>query len=115
MTKWPLKFTITTQRGGYWDTDRLGNEMWVPGENVPVKIFAYRVVKSFEKAITGGYPYLISDLEVIAPPGTFENAQSTAILPDGSEWELDGEAEDENNNPYFSPGLVTYHLTKAGA
>lgn len=111
--KFPLKFTVTTQDGGTWERDEVNNNVWVPGPSIEVKVFAWEIVRSEEDAPKNIY-LLFEDLRIYAPPGTF-NYRNSVILPDGSAWEFNGEAQDSTNNPYFNPGLVTYHAIRVGS
>lgn len=110
MSVWPLKFTVQTQGEGHWEKDRFNNDKWVPGELEDVPVFSWAVVKTQE---IGGDSVLrtIDDLEIMAPPGTF-TPEGSVSLPDGTVWQIQGNPEDVNNNPYWSPGLVTYHARK---
>lgn len=107
MSMWPLKFSLDTQGEGHWEKDELNNDVWVPGPPITVKVFAHEVIRS-EEQIVGGHPRLVEELRIYAPPGTFIR-EAPVTLPDGSKWELQGNPEDQNNNPFWAPGLVTYH------
>lgn len=111
--KFPLKFTVTTQDGGEWDEDRFNAPVWIPGPPIEVKVFAWEIIRSQEESDREVY-LLFEDLRIYAPPNTF-NYLNTVILPDGTEWQFNGSAQDSTNNPYFNPGLVTYHAIRVGS
>lgn len=108
--KYPLKQTVFTTTGGRWVEDDLGNDYWAAGERTPVKVFAFEVVRS-EETTLAGHERLVEVLKIYAPPGSFE-PQKRVELPDGTFWEVDGNAEDYNNNSWWSPGLVTFQARK---
>lgn len=110
MSKWPLKFKVDTFNG-YWDSDQFGNDEWVETDRFTVNVFAYSVVRS-EIVTREGQRRLVDDLQIHGLPNSFPHAESRIILDDGTEWFLQGSAEDHNNNPYWAPGLVTYHAER---
>lgn len=110
MSAWHLKFTVRTEGAGRWDYDRFGNEVWVPGPLEDVPVFSWAVVKTQEIG-EDSVLRTIDDLEILAPPDTFSPEQSVT-LPDGTVWQIQGNPEDINHNPYWAPGLVTYHARK---
>lgn len=108
---WPLKFTITGQGPGHWEKDRFNNDVWVPGEPIQVAVFSWEVTKSEELDSETSVLRTVDDLVIIAPADSF-TPQTAVKLPNGDTWEIQGNPEDVNNNPYYSPGLVTYHARK---
>lgn len=111
--KWPLKFPLVTQDGGEVELDELGNSEWVPGPPITVYVFAWEIVRSVEETSGSHRGVLFEDLRIYALPDTF-HYRNTVFTPDGEEWEFNGNAEDNRNNPYFDPGMVTYHAIKVG-
>lgn len=111
--KWPLKFPLVTQDGGTYDYDRFGAEIWVPGPEITVKVFAHEIVRSEEETTGDNRGLLFEDLRIYAPPGLFDY-RNTVFTPDGEEWSFNGAAEDNRNNPFFDPGMVIYHAVKVG-
>lgn len=112
--KWPLKFPLVTQDGGEVFTDELNNTAWAPGPPVTVMVFAWEIVRSEESGTGSSEKLLFEDLRIYAPPGVFDY-RNTVFTPDGEEWFFNGAAEDNRNNPYFNPGMVTYHAIKVGS
>ena len=114
----PLELTVQVKKPGEKVENPLtGNLTTLPGQVVEQPVFAWSVVQSVEKTATaatreaGGGAWLLERLEIIGPPGVITNAD-TVILPDGTQWALQGNAEDHNNNPWWSPGLVIYYAQK---
>lgn len=96
MALWPLNFEVTVQ-----------------GEGRParaVAVFAYHVTRS-EESMLAGHMRLVEVLRVIAPPGVIQRGDSVTIS-DGTQWEVDGNPEDYENNPFYQPGLVIYHANR---
>lgn len=112
--KWPLKFPLVTQDGGHYEEDRFGVKKWVPGPPMNVMVFAWEIVRSEEETTGDNRGLLFEDLRIYAPPGTFDYRNSV-FTPDGEKWLFNGAAEDNRNNPYFDPGMVTYHAVKVGS
>lgn len=107
----PLRKTIQVSEYGPPKPGRLG--VMVPGPLtwVPKKVFGWAVVR-VEEEQGDSVMRLIDDLQLIAPPGTIPEASNKIKLPDGSEWSVQGNAEDYNANPWWEPGLVIFHCRK---
>lgn len=83
-----------------------------PGETVDQPVFGWSVQQSVEKvSADGASSWLQERLQLIGPPEVI-TAEDKIVLPDGSEWALEGNAEDYNNNPWWSPGLVVYYAQR---
>lgn len=111
--KWPLKFPLVTQDGGEETLDRFDNPVWTPGPPITVHVFAWEIVRSEEQTTGDNRGLLFEDLRIYALPDTF-NYRNSVFTPDGQEWLFNGAAEDNRHNPYFDPGMVTYHAIKRG-
>lgn len=90
-------------------TDRLGNERPTPGPFHPVQVAGWAVAKVEE---TTGESVLrtVDQLDVYTPT-PFEPGASIR-LPDGGVWQVQGNAEDYRNGPWWNPGLVVVHARK---
>lgn len=114
MAKFPLRFTLETNDGGEYVPSSFGDLRWVPGPRHTVKVFGYEVIRSEEGGMDENVYLLFEDLRIYAPPETFDY-RNNVWTPDGEQWMMNGYAEDNRNNPYFDPGLVTYHAAKSGS
>lgn len=93
MALWPLNFEVSVRGVGR------------PAR--AVRVFAYNVTRSEETRLAG-HLRLVEVLQVIAPPGVIDRGD-TITIDNGTEWEVDANPEDHENNPYFTPGLVIYY------
>lgn len=109
VTVFPLGQTVEVYTPGEPITDAHGNDIPGVGSWEPVKVFAWAVNKVSED---GGEFTLrtIDELTVYAPVAFHPGGR--VRLPDSSEWEVQGNAEDYNNNPWWSPGLLVVHCRK---
>lgn len=109
MSIFPLAQKIEVYTPGEPGRDAHGNEIPGPGSWEPVRVFAWAVNKVDEER---GESMLrtIDNLTVYTPEAFHPGGR--VRLPDGSEWEVEGNAEDYNNNPWWSPGLVVVHCRK---
>lgn len=98
-------------RGERFEDPLTGNWLHKPGETVGVPVFAWAVIRSAEETATDGARWIDERLQVIAPPESF-TPETVLILPDGSEWGLDGNPEDPNHNPWWSPGLAIFYAQR---
>lgn len=110
MSVWPLRKQVMKPGEGHYEYDRFNNEVWVPGVPEPVNVLGWEVVRSTE-----GDPdsilRTVDELQIIAPPNTF-NPEDSITLPDGGEWQIEGNPMDSTNGPWWDPGLVTYRGKK---
>lgn len=107
---YPLRQTIYVGTPGEPTKDRFGNEIPGPMEWAPANVFGWAVVRTEEQ--TGdSIMRLIDDLQLIAPVGLL-TAENEIRLPDDTTWVVEGNAEDYNANPWFTPGLVIHHCKK---
>lgn len=90
-------------------TDPFGNVITVPSEFTPVQVAGWAIVKTEESA---GESVLrtVDQLDVYAQQPF--DAGTTIRLPDGSVWEVSGNAEDYRHGPWWNPGLVVVHARK---
>lgn len=113
-----LSLSVLVEKPGEPAEDSFtGNLVSQPGETISQPVFGWSVVQSVEKPASasgesvGAGSWLLERLELIGPPGVITN-QDVIVLPDGSKWALEGNAEDHNNNPWWSPGLVVYYAQR---
>lgn len=111
----PLLFTVGIHTFTEGVDDGYGNT--TPGYDPPLgdpgvehKVFGWGVPKSVEPKIAG-HNRVIVDVELYGPTG-MAGPHDVVDLPDFGQFEVIGEPEDPNNNPWFQPGLVTYNLRK---
>lgn len=109
--QWPLNFEVMKPGEVTWETDRFGNKIPVQGDPVPVNVFAWEIVKSEEFDDKEFVMRIRDKMQILAPPGTFAPADEIEV-PTVGKWQIEGNAEDSTNNPYFNSGLVTYHAKK---
>ena len=102
--QWPLNFEVMKPGEITWETDRFGNKY-------PAKVFAWEIVKSEEFDDKEMLMRIRDKMQILAPPGTFIPADEIEV-PTVGKWQIEGNAEDSTNNPYFNSGLVTYHAKK---
>ncbi|ALC07141.1 hypothetical protein CDES_14080 [Corynebacterium deserti GIMN1.010] len=107
---WPLKKTVMKPGEPTIDYDRFGNEIIRPGVPVEVNVVGWEVTRSTE-----GDPdsilRTVDELQIFAPPGTFA-ASDVVTLPDGGEWNIEGNPIDSTNGPWWNPGLVIFRAKK---
>lgn len=109
MSVFPLKqHVIKPGEGYYGPPDRFGNEKWIEGEPTEVPVFSFEIKRSEEPGTPEEPNRIITEAVIIAPQNTFD-PQMRIEVPGYGEWEIEGYPEDVNNNPWYSPGLVTYH------
>lgn len=108
---WPLKFHIYVDASwGGVDYSTIPGAEPVDGVGWSVPVFAYELTKS-RRDFTDGHLTLIDTFLIYAPPGRFSDNQEVGESP-ALGWIIQGHAEDNNNNPYWSPGLVTWIATR---
>lgn len=107
---YPLREQVEVGAWTDGGVDRFGNPK--PGELIweSVNVFGYATVRTQEEQ-GDSIMRLVDELQVFAPPGTFDPAQELR-LPDGTKWTVEGNAEDYNANPWFKPGLVVIHCKR---
>ena len=109
MSVFPLARTVEVYTPGEPVEDRFGNTRPGPGTWQPVKVFAWAVNKVEEQA-DDSILRTVDELTVYMPDAPDPGGR--VRLPDLSEWQVEGNAEDYNNNPWWSPGLVVVHCRK---
>lgn len=107
---WPLKFWIyadatksTIDYGSVPGAVRLSEH-----NAVRVPVFAYEVVRSERSFTQDGHNLLVETLRIYAPANRFTPGQRVGTKLSHFDWYIDGYPEDNNVNPWYSPGLVTY-------
>ena len=109
VTVFPLGQTVEVYTPGEPTTDAHGNDIPGVGSWESVKVFAWAVNKVSEDG--GEFTLRTIDELTVYTPVTFHPG-GRVRLPDSSEWEVQGNAEDYNNNPWWSPGLLVVHCRK---
>lgn len=102
----PLNYTVEVYRLGEWKEDRFGNLKPGVGQWVEVPVFQWWVHKTEEES---GESVLrtIDVLTVHFHTGSAPDPAEKIRLPNGSEWQVEGNAEDYNHGWHgWSPGLV---------
>lgn len=108
----PLKNTVDVLVRGEPETDRFGNER--PGKGVwrSVAVASWWVDRTDEKS---GNSILrtIDYLHVHCRPEDAPKPDSVIRLPDGSQWQVQGNVEDYNHGWHgWAPGLVVVNAKK---
>lgn len=105
----PLTQEVTRLRPGGVVTDPFGNEVpGVPTED-QVLVFAWWVGSSGEPNLSGHVERTESDASLIGAPGDFLPSDQV-ILPGVGLFEVEGYAENYDNNPWLKPGRDTVRL-----
>lgn len=105
----PLRHSVDVYTVGEPVVDRFGNERPGEGSWSPVKVAQWWVHKTEEKG-DDSVLRLIDLLTVHIPPEDAPTPGGRVRLPDGSVWEVQGNAEDfEHGFHGWSPGLVVVH------
>lgn len=86
-------------------------EELIEGDFKPVAVFGWAVTSSQEKE-DDSVLRTIDLLQVYMRPEDVTGPAATFRLPDGSEWEQEGNVADYNHNPWFQPGLVVVNAKK---
>lgn len=74
------------------------------------KVFGWAAPTSTEPKLAG-HDRVTVDVELIAPPGVC-GPHDVVDLPGVGQFNVIGEAEDYNHNPWFQPGLVIFNLRR---
>ncbi|KXB52731.1 hypothetical protein HMPREF0307_02049 [Corynebacterium sp. DNF00584] len=92
-------------------TDRFGNRSPGAGEWQTVPVIGWAVTQSQEMA---GDSVLrtIDVLEVYAPDSLDILPSAQVRLPDGQEWQVDGNPQDYNHGPFWAPGALVVKCRK---
>lgn len=108
MRRWPLKvFIFARSDGTMVDYSKVPGATLVNGDVWRVPVFAWEVTKS-RRDLVDGFVSLVDTLRIYSPPHYFYPGQRIGDT-EAVHWTVDGEAEDNNNNPYWSPGLVVWY------
>lgn len=110
MKKWPLKFTIYADGKitGAPNYSKIEGARPVAGKGVEVPVFAHEIVRSEQKAVNGTL-FTTEVMRIYAPVGYFVPRQRIGRSWDEMTWYIQGNAEDSNSNPWWSPGLAIYY------
>ena len=77
-----------------------------------VDVFGWAVASSDESQ--GDSISRVRDrVDLYVPPDVAPHARQRVRLPDGSVWDVEGDPENYENNPWWQPGLVVCHLYRA--
>lgn len=90
-------------------TDRFNNKVMVPGVYQPVLVAGWAIVNTKEQT---GESVLrtIDQLDIYSPEAFSRGTQ--VRLPDGSVWQVQGNAEDYRHGPWWNPELVIIHAVQ---
>lgn len=110
VTVFPLGQTVEVYAPGEPTTDAHNNDIPGVGSWEPVKVFAWAVNKVSEDERGASMLRTIDELTVYTPIAF--PAGGKVRLPDDTVWEVQSNAEDYNNNPWWSPGLLVVHCRK---
>ena len=105
----PLAFTVEVYTPGTPTTDAHGNQIPGVGSWSDQGVFGWAVNKIEEEG--GDHLLRTVDVLTVYTPVGFP-ASGRVRLPDGSEWDVQGNAEDYNNNPWWTPGLFVARARK---
>lgn len=111
MTVYPLKYEVKTRKVTGQGADRFGDttleyEDW---ENKPA--FGWEISRNTET--TGDSIIRTTDkMKLYAPPETNPGPGGQIQLSNNTTWEVEGNPDDYNNNPFFTPGLLVIHAKK---
>ena len=92
-------------------TDRFGNQVPRQGKFRPVQVAGWAVTK-VDEAHGDSVLRTVDQLDIYAAKPFALGA--SVKLPDGNVWQVEGNAEDYNHGPWWSPGLVVVHAKKVG-
>lgn len=90
--------------------DEYGNdvEAWAPWS--PIRVFGWEPAKSTEPVLVG-HERIVIAVKLYARKADRIGEHDRLIL-EGRVYDVVGEPEDPNNNPWFQPGLVTVNLRR---
>lgn len=104
--------TVEIYREGAFEKDRFGNLNPGPGEWEPVKVAQWWVHRTEEQG-DDSVLRTVDLLTVHVPTGDAPSPGGKVRLPDGTEWEVQGNPEDFNHGFHgWSPGLVVVHCKR---
>lgn len=103
---YPIEVPIEVSAGLIAGVDRFGNEVFEDAPFEEVLVFGW-MVNPAEEESGDSVLRTIDLLEVHLLPKDFPGASGKFRTPDGSVWAVEGNPKDPNNNPWWSPGLVT--------
>lgn len=110
MAAFPLAHIVEVQGPDTVVIDRFEDEHTVPGEWVEMRVAGWFTSRPDESA---GDSLLRTSTELTVYCPTKLSPAARLRLPDGSEWEVEGEAENYDHGPFgFVPGLVVIHARK---
>ncbi|MCX7542302.1 hypothetical protein OS128_05175 [Corynebacterium sp. P5848] len=105
MPVFPLRLTVEIAPPETQSKDRLGNPVRVPGKYRTVRCHSWEINQSVET--TGdSVERVITHLLLHVPPEDKPEPGGKIRLPDGSVWDVAGDADTYTENPWFDPGLV---------
>ena len=108
---YPLNEWVEVHRAGQPVVDRFGNKRPSLDHWERVKVFGWAVNQTSEgdqASVLRTY----DQLTVYMPHKTAPAPSEKIKLPDETIWEVEGNPEDYDNNPWFAPGLVVVHCKK---
>ena len=109
MSVFPLTKEVTRLRSGEVGYDSHGNEVTGPPVEDQILVFAWWVGSSGEPNLSGHVERTESDASLIGAPGDFLPSDQV-ILPGVGLFEVEGYAENYDNNPWLKPGRDTVRL-----
>lgn len=104
----PLTIPVLHERHIGDDEDELGNEVRIYAPPVEVMVFGLEPPKSSEPKLAG-HERIVVDVEMYAPQSMGANPKDRVAVG-GKKYDVVGEVEDPNINPWFQPGLVTINM-----
>ena len=110
MKRWPLRVHVYADAAaGLTDYTKIPGAAQASGTTWRVPVFAWEVTKSRRDLVDNAVT-LVDTFRIYSPPGYFHSGQQVGDTPD-KRWMISGDAEDNNNNPYWQPGLVVWYAT----
>ena len=110
MKRWPLRFHVYADSSeSLIDYSKIAGAEQAEGTTWRVPVFAWEVTKSRRDLVDNAVT-LVDTFRIYSPPGYFYSGQQVGDTP-AMRWYVAGDAEDNNNNPYWQPGLVVWYAT----
>lgn len=108
-TDYPMTVPVTRHRRAVGPPDDLGNDTEIE-ETETVLVFAFAQV-SPQEPVVYGHDRIQVDVQMYATPGDFLPDDAVTIDPHGP-FEVIGEAQNYDNNPWWTPGVEVINLRR---
>lgn len=109
--KFPLNCWVEVHREGDPVIDRFGNQRPRPDHWERVQVFGWAVNQTSEGDQTSVLR-TYNQLSIYMPHEAIPAPSEKIRLPNGTVWEVEGNPENYDNNPWFAPGLDVVRCKK---